>query len=242
MEEVLNFLDLSSHSWVFLWDQQQEKVVSTGQEALESWSWSHKQGQLAKNWRLMKPFRAGILQSAWALDQSLAHYFSQEGLKNKTALQLLSVLLASANTEAERTKVKQLVGQHSLRRVKIEARVDVFADYLSREKDFSELKLIIDCHSDFIELAIFLGQECLKSKHFLLPEKLDPSILTENLVLALDVFLLNLPRQLFAKRWQYFYLFLDSNLKTKPHFDQLNRHLSMEAIVFQEQLNYFFKK
>ena len=239
MEKSLDFLDLSCCRWVFLWDKEEEKVLHTGKEALEAWQWYRREGK-TQRWQLAFPFRAGILQSSWALNKSLAHFFGQQK-KRTRSIKPLNLLVASANTPLEKQKIQQLVQQNSLRPVKLIDRADFFADYLNRTKNFSKLKLIIDLNQDFIELSLFLETNRLKTKHLALGDFLEDQDLMDKLKLVLDAFLLNLPRDLFAQKWQYFYIFMSPALKQKIDIDDFNRHLQMEAIVNQQQLKDYVK-
>lgn len=234
MEKNLDFLDLSCRRWVFLWNNDQEKIISTGQEALDAWQ-LYKNEVEAKHWRLEFPFRAGVLQSSWALRQVLQDYFQkkQSEVKNVKRFQLL---VASVNTEAEKQAIAQLVSQTSLRPAKIIDRASFFNRYLQKEKNFSKLKLIMDVNQDFIELSLFLENEQLKVRHLALGDFLTEKELMQKLNLALDGFLLNLSRDLFSQKWQYFYLFIRPGLKQSLAIDELNQHLKMEGILNQEPL------
>jgi len=235
MEKGVDFLDLSCRRWVFLWDEIQEKVLSTGQEALDSWQW-YSQESKANHWRLVFPFRAGILQSTWAFTQALKFFFKEQAQMVKT-VKRFQLLVVSANTGSEKQKLQQLVAQTSLRAVTVVERADFFNAYLQNKKNFSPLKLIIDLNDDFVELSLFLAENRLKTQHLPLADYLTDKQLVQHLKLVLDSFLLNLPRDLFKKQWQYFYIFMKPEVKKTSLIDDLNQHLKMEGILNQEILS-----
>ena len=234
MEKRIDFLDISCRRWVFLWDEAQEKILNMGSEALEWWSW-YQQEAKEEDWRLVFPFRSGILQSEWALNEALKFWTVSRAQQLKS-LSTLKVLVSGANTKTEQSKIQQIVRQNVLRPVQMIERAIFFNDYLCRQANFSTLKLIVDLNSDYLELSIFLADKKLKNQHYVLSEGLASEALQKQLILLLDSFLLNLPRELLQKHWQYFYIFIKPGLQHQGLVDQLNQHLKMEGVIKQEPL------
>ena len=73
--------------------------------------------------------------------------------------------------------------------------------------------------------------QLLKNQFLPVASNLDKKQVNHNVQSFLDRFLLNLPRDLFAASWQYFYVFLDQQQPLAIDLDQLNQHLKMEAII-----------
>lgn len=240
MEKRIDFLDLSCRRWVFLWDNAQKKILNIGNEAFEWWSW-YQQESKEEDWRLVFPIRSGILQSAWALDEVLKFWVASQGQQLKS-LAVFKMILSGANTMAEQQTMRQLVRQNILRPVQVIERATFFNDYLCRQANFSTLKLIVDLNSDYLELSIFLADKKLKNQHYVLAEDLTGEALRERLILLLDSFLLNLPRELLREHWQYFYIFIKPGLKHQGLIDQLNQHLKMEGVMKQEPLLSYVQK
>ena len=234
MEKQLDFLNFLDRDWLFVWDQKQQKLLDVGTNALQTWQWYEREtGQ--EHWQLVFPFKSGILQSAWALDRVLTHFFQAKKLQLRP-MQALPVLVATANSQLEQQKIYQLVVQHSLRPVNILTRAQFFNQYLQKHKNFSRLKLIVDVLDNFVELSLFLDDELLKNQFLPLASGLDKKQVNQNVQSFLDRFLLNLPRDLFAASWQYFYVFLDQQQPLALDLDQLNQQLKMEAIIHQQPI------
>jgi len=234
MEKGIELIDLSYQPWVFLWDSNQEKIINFGREALDWWQ-LYRQDSGNEQWQLIYPFKSGILQSKWALEQVLQNNYVLDHEKIKKAKRL-QVILAGANTDLERDAIKRGFAQNLLKAVTIINRADFFNQHLCSKQDFSKLKLIIDVNLDFAELSLFLLNKKLKSKHLPLSENLDEVVLIKRLKAAVDSFILNVPSKLFQEKWQYFYIFIHPDIKSSLLLDELSRHLKMEGILNQEQL------
>jgi hypothetical protein len=234
MEKGIELIDLSHRSWVFLWDSNKEQAINFGQESLDWWQW-YQQDQGKEHWQLVFPLKAGILQSKWALEQTLRNEIASDEVKFK-GTKRLQVLVASANTYLEKEAIKHLVAQVFFKPTSIINRSEFFNNYLKNKQDFSKLKLIIDLNLDFAELSLFLADKKLKSKHLALSQNLDEVVLIKRLKSAVDTFVLNVPINLFQQKWQYFYLFLHQDIKSALILEELSRHLKMEGILNQEAI------
>jgi hypothetical protein len=234
MKKGIELIDLSYQPWVFLWDSNQEKIINFGREALDWWQ-LYRRDSGNEHWQLVYPFKSGILQSRWALEQVLQNNFflDQEKIKKAKRLQ---VVLVGANTDLEKEAVKRSFAQHYLKAVNLIDRADFFNQHLRSKQDFSKLKLIIDLNFDFLELSLFLLDKKLKSKYAPLSENLDEAVLIKRLKAAVDSFILNVPSKLFQEKWQYFYFFIHPKIDSTLIVDELSRHLKMEGILNQERL------
>ena len=232
MEKGIELIDLSYHSWVFLWDSNEERAINFGQEALDWWQW-YRQDQGNEHWQLIFPLKAGILQSKWALEQVLRQELASDQIKFKEAKRL-QVLVASANSDLEKELIKRLFTQVFLKPTTIINRAEFLNNYLKQKQDFSKLKLIIDINLDFAELSLFLADKKLKSKHLAFSKNLDEAVLIKRLKAVLDMFVLNVPINLFQEKWQYFYLFLHQDMGKSLILEALSRHLKMEGILNKE--------
>lgn len=235
MEKGIELIDISYQPWVFLWDSNQEQIINFGQEALGWWR-LYQQDLGNEHWQLITPFKSGILQSKWALEQVLQNNFILDHEKLKKAKRL-QVVLSGANTDLEKDTIKRSFAQNFLKPVSIVNRADFFNQHLRSKQDFSKLKLIIDLNLDFAELSLFLLDKKLKSKHLPLSENLDEAVLIERIKAAVDNFILNVPTKLFQEKWQYFYFFIHPDIKSSLILDELSRHLKMEGILNQEHLS-----
>jgi hypothetical protein len=234
MEKGIELIDLSYQPWVFLWDSNQEQIINFGREALEWWQ-LYRQDSGNEHWQVIYPFKSGILQSKWALEQVLQNNFVLDHEQLKKAKHL-RVVLTGANTDLEKVTIKRSFAQNFLKPVSIVDRADFFNSHLRAKQDFSKLKLIIDLNLDFAELSLFLLDKRLKMKHLPLSENLDEALLIKHLKSAVDSFILNVPSKLFQEKWQYFYFFIHPNIKNSLILDELSRHLQMEGILNQEHL------
>lgn len=235
MQKGIELIDLSYQPWVFLWDSNQEQIINFGQEALDWWQ-LYRRDSGNEHWQLVYPFKSGILQSKWALEQVLQNNFVLNREQIKKAKRL-HIVVVGANTELEQDTIKRSFAQNFIKSVTIIERSDFFKQYLRSKQDFSKLKLIIDLNLDFAELSLYLLDKKLKTKHLPLSENIDEAILIKRIKAAVDSFILNVPSKLFQEKWQYFYLFLHPNIKSSLILDELSRHLKMEGILNQEQLS-----